>query len=269
MKWRRWLLLSVVILGALSVLRWFSTLTRLPAPSPPPVTAPPAAVPAPPPTPLTPLTPPPSVVPVPPPVPVPTPNVLSTVDEALDRLIDGNAAFNAPDKAQVDKPFIVEAKLSVRLRRDEIEVLIKEPGKRMVAALKVSDRMAATLSGGSAFDISPDGPQDQWISGKATTDWTWQVTPRRAGEQFLVLSFDAYMTVNGKDDKRVVNTFKHGISVDVSWPATVSEWLEFIKKTGEDISWIWVTLLVPIGGAIWAWIRRRTRSAMSDEADLS
>jgi hypothetical protein len=31
--------------------------------------------------------------------------------------------------------------------------------------------------------------------------------------------------------------FKRRISVDVGWPETVGEWLELIKKPGENVSW--------------------------------
>jgi hypothetical protein len=192
-----------------------------------------------------------------------------TVDEALESLRSASVAFNSPDKARVDEQFIVEAKLSTQLHPVEMEVLIGDPGHHEVATLKVSDRMAATLSGGSAFEVAPAGPQEQWISDKETTDWNWQVSPKRGGEQFLILSFDALISVNGKEDKRTINTFKRRISVDVSWPQTAMEWLEFVKKTGEDISWIWATLLVPVGGGIWAWIKRRSRLADAASSDMS
>jgi hypothetical protein len=200
------------------------------------------------------------------PVTTPTPTPV-TLDKALERLRSGNVAFNTPDEARVGKQFIVEAKLSSRLTKEEIQVLIDEPGKREVAALRIADRMLATLAGGSAFEISPSGPKEQWISENETTDWVWEVTPKTVGEQTLLLSFDAVITLDGKEDKRTINTFKRRINVDVGWPQTVGEWLELTKKTGENVSWIWATLLIPIGGAIWAWTKRggRSKSANGDE----
>jgi hypothetical protein len=199
----------------------------------------------------------------------PPPHGLGTVDEALENLRAANVAFNTPDKARVGKQFIVEAKLSTHLHPEEMKVLIGEPGKREVATLKVSDRMVATLSGGSAFDVSPSGPKEQWISDKELTEWDWQITPKSVGEQILILSFDAIISVNGKEDRRTINTFKRRINVDVGWPETVGEWLEFIKKTGENVSWIWATLLIPIGGGIWAWIKHRAWLSKPTGTDLS
>jgi len=76
-----------------------------------------------------------------------TSKILS-LDDALEKLSTANIAFNTREKAQVGKLFIVEAKLSRRLRQEKLKVLIEEPGKREVASLKVSDRMSAMLSGG-------------------------------------------------------------------------------------------------------------------------
>ena len=80
---------------------------------------------------------------------------LTTVDEALTQLRSANVAFNTPDRARVGKQFIIEAKLSTKLTQKEVKVSIEEAGKVEAADLKVSDRMVATLSGGSAFDVSP------------------------------------------------------------------------------------------------------------------
>lgn len=187
-----------------------------------------------------------------------------TVDQALARLQSANMAFNAPDHARVGKPVVIEAKLSTRLSQEEIKVSIEEAGTIKTATLKVSDRMVATLVGGEAFDVSPPGPQEQWISDAEPTGWTWQVTPKLVGEdQLLLLTFDALISVNGKEDKRTINTLKAHINVDVGWPETVGEWLDLIKKTGENLSWIWASLLVPLGGAAWAFVKWRRRVAAS------
>lgn len=179
-----------------------------------------------------------------------------TVDEALAQLKSANVAFNTPEMARVGKQVIVEAKLSSKLTPNEVKVLIEEPGKVEVGTLKVSDRMFATLSGGSAFDVSPSGPQAQWISDKVPTGWTWQVTPKNVGEQLLILSFDAVISINGKEDKRTINTFKRRINVEVGWPETFGEWLEWIKKTGEGVSYLWGLVVLTVGGGAWAAIKR-------------
>jgi len=188
-----------------------------------------------------------------------------TIDQALDELKSATVAFNTPAVARVGKQVIVEAKLSTRLSASEVKVLIGEPGNVEVGTLKVSDRMLAILSGGSAFDVAPSGPQAQWASDKTPTGWTWQVTPKQVGEQILILSFEAVITINGKEDNRTVNTFKRSINVEVGWPQTFGEWLEWVRKTGEGLSYVWGLMIVTIGGAGWAavkryWSRARTKT---------
>jgi transcriptional regulator with XRE-family HTH domain len=196
--------------------------------------------------------------------PAPSPQ---TLDEALAHLPTANVAFNTPDKARVGKSFIVEAKISTSLKPIDLQILISEAGKIEVGTLKVSDRMVGSLSGGSAFVVTPNIPIEQGISYTDTTNWTWQVTPTSRGEQLLILSFDALIDVNGKQTRRTINTFKRHINVDVSWPETVGEWLELIKKTGENISWIWLTVLIPVGGAVWALVKRLWRPSKPDDAE--
>src|SRR5262249_49083949 len=83
------------------------------------------------------------------PSPSPTPNQnllpLSDVDAALNKLIEGNIAFDAPDRATIGKSKIVEARLSVTETPTALMSELTGSGRRESAALRVSDKMAATL----------------------------------------------------------------------------------------------------------------------------
>jgi hypothetical protein len=104
------------------------------------------------------------------------------VNEALDLLKSATIAFNSPERGQLGKQLIVEAKLSTKLDIKALRVVIHEPGTITYAPVKISDRMVATLAGGSSFEVSPSGPQEQWVSDSEPTSWTWQVTPKSVGE---------------------------------------------------------------------------------------
>jgi hypothetical protein len=179
------------------------------------------------------------------------------IDRALARLDIGKVAFNVIEHARVGRPLVVEAKLSSNLTPNELELRIVEAGKVEVVTLRISDRMVATLSGGSAFDISPNTPTEQWISRKEITSWSWLVTPKTVGEQILILSFDAVISIDGKDDKRSIMTLKRTIDVDVGWPETLGEWLELARKTVENISSLWAAILLPIAAGAWHLWRKR------------
>jgi len=192
--------------------------------------------------------------PPPPPGPLPAPSAL---DAALAKLISGNIAFNTPDSMTVGKSKIIEAKLSINLPVDDLIKQLTEVGKKESGSLQVADRMSVTLSGAGAFDVSPSGAQLQFISRQQVTTWTWEVTPKQTGKQFLILSFDVVLTIDGKDGTRNVNTFKRPIEVEVAWPETPGEWLEWFKNLFENLSWLWATVLLPVG--LWIWNRFRKK----------
>ena len=180
----------------------------------------------------------------------------SPLDVALNKLVAGNIVFNNPERMTVGRSRIVEVKLSTRLSPDELKSKLTEAGKKESAELKVGDRMSATLNGGGAFDISPSVPQVQWIDQTQVTTWAWSVTPKLVGTQYLLLTFDAVISIDGKDGTRNVSTLTHQIDVEVGWPTSVSEWFDLLK----NISWLWATILVPLTlffVGLWRRIKRR------------
>jgi hypothetical protein len=200
---------------------------------------------------------------------IPAPNTdLTKIDRALEALDTAKAAFNTPDHARAGTPVSVEVVLSTHLSPEKLKSLVVQSGGQVTLAdLKISDRMVATLSGGSAFDISPTTPTEQWISEKEPTRWAWVVTPKAVGEQFLILSFDAVISIDGKDDKRSITTLRRRIDVEVGWPETWGEWLELAKKTAEDISYLWAAILLPIGAGAWALFTKGNRSTKTSARD--
>ncbi len=160
---------------------------------------------------------------------------------------------------KLGKSQIIEAKLSVTKTPSALIAELTAGGVTQSATLQVSDKMAATLNGGDAFDVSPAGPQAQLISQVETTTWTWTVTPKLSGTQFLILSFDALITVNGQEGARTVNTLRKQIDVEVGWPETPGEWFDYAKSLVEDASWLWGTILVPIAALIIHRLRRSKR----------
>jgi hypothetical protein len=191
---------------------------------------------------------------------VPAAHPASPLDQALNRLVSGNIAFNVPDHIPLGKSQIIQAKLSTKLPKDLLLKQLSEAGAKESAGLKVADKMAATLTGGGAFDVSPSGPQEQLISDEEVTSWTWIITPKQQGTQILILSFDAVLMVDGTPGKRNINTFTRKIEIDVPWPQTPSEWFVLVKQWFENISWLWVTILVPFGAlVVWAWNKLRKK----------
>jgi hypothetical protein len=185
----------------------------------------------------------------------------SLLDRQLELLKDASVAFNAPQYVTLAKSISIEAKIHPTLPAKELVATVDGAGQVESGSLKVSDRMAATLTGGSAFDISGCSPTEQPVPDRESTSWCWVITPKIGGRQVLVLSFDAVLELAGKDNKRSVKTFTRHINVDVSWPQTWNEWLELAKKTGENLSYLWAGLLVPVGATVWALLSKGRRAS--------
>jgi hypothetical protein len=197
----------------------------------------------------------------------------SPLDLQLKKLVQGNIAFNNPEKMQVGETEQIEAKLAVAIPADKLMGLLTAAGKRESASLEVPDHMQATLTGGAAFDVSPAGPQSQWISKDAPTEWHWLVTPKLTGPQYLTLTVDAIITINGDKDTRNITTLTRPIEVDVAHPHNEEEWVAWIKNQGEAFGWGWGALaaVIAVLTGFWhkmrGWLTPKQRQSGSKDAD--
>jgi hypothetical protein len=175
-----------------------------------------------------------------------------TVQEAIDATVTAHVAFNAPHRMQRGEPRVIEARLAIDIPPDVLIEQVTEAGRKIVRSLRVSPRMIAALSGGGAFEVSPSLPQSQLV-GREPTVWTWQVTPKKKGRQYLMLTFDAVLNVEGREAAYSVRTLKQEIEVEVGWSDWVKDGLAWLKGLVENLAWLWLTILVPIG--LWFWRR--------------
>jgi len=192
----------------------------------------------------------------PPPAPAPPPPP-DPVELALRNLLGGNIAFNTPEYVLVGKPQIIEAKLGIDVPQDVLINQLAQAGHKEAASIRVADRMRANLSGGAGFDVSPTGAQEQLVSRQEVTSWTWEVTAKQAGTQYLILTVDAVLFIDGKEGVKNINTFTRKIEVAVGWPQTPSDWFAWLKGWVENIQWLWLTV-IPVGLLIWNRLRRKS-----------
>lgn len=201
--------------------------------------------------------------------PTPTPQPSSPLDEALKKFVKGNIAFNNPEQMRVGNTGEVQAVLSIDVPVNELMDSLTAAGKKESALLQVSDHMQATLTGGGAFDVTPAGPQSQWISTAGTTTWHWLVTPKLTGEQFLTLTMDAIITIDGQKDTRNVTTLTRQINIEVARPHNSDEWFAWIKERVEAIGWVWGIAVAVVGVMVgfWTRIKRWLRPGSNGDAD--
>jgi hypothetical protein len=179
--------------------------------------------------------------------PVTTAHEIS-VDDYLNSLPLGEVAFNPPDKMMLNDTINVDVKLGGPNLAGKLEGLIKE-GRAESHPVKIGKRMEVQLAG-AGFEITPITPSEQAISENAPTEWEWQVKAVKEGKLRLHLTLNAFVTVDGKDTRRKLQTFQKNILVEVT---SGSRFTAFFY---DNVGWIVTGLIIPFAGGI-GWRARR------------
>jgi hypothetical protein len=194
---------------------------------------------------------------------------------ALDKLEERSVAFDPPDRATIGKPQTVQARFSLSKPRD-LTARLGESERKLIGSLLVDYKVAGSLDGGGAFDVSPPGRQVQFITYTDTAVWTWTVTPKQAGAQFLKMTFDSVLVIGGREGTRTTNNQSRQINVvkDVTPDSVAVDGREGSQTANnlsrqnnvvgaipwEWLDWklLWTVILVPIGAyALHLWKSRR------------
>jgi len=194
---------------------------------------------------------PPATTPMPSPSasPIP-PTSMGIVDEIVTNLEWGNIAFDTPKKMQFEEPKIIELLLSSTKSVQELESSLKSQEQIESARIQISNRMEADLSG-QGFKIEALVPQEQAVYRGKTTQWKWEVTPTKDGNQNLYLTLSAIINVSNQKVPLVIRTFDKTIKVDVSVGQQIST---FVSGNWQ---WLWASILVPISPFIWKWYKKK------------
>src|SRR5947208_14665873 len=79
---------------------------------------------------------------------------------------------------------------------------LQGPGTPETEVIQVGPNMTATLSGAN-FTISPINTADQYVPTQGFTQWAWDVTPTRWGQQVLILTVTVRLLVPGYPAERM------------------------------------------------------------------
>jgi hypothetical protein len=143
----------------------------------------------------------------------PSDPVQRTIDRRIRALAEGGIAFLVPLNMKVG----TESSVTVRISRDPSEDLFEGvdiPGEpEPVLAAPV---MAVELIGGSAFEVSPEGPQEQVVPPNGFSEWSWFVLPQEAGDQTLrfVVSIVIQLPSGTEKSHRIVKNREIHVSVN-------------------------------------------------------
>lgn len=181
--------------------------------------------------------------------PIP-PTSMGIVDEIVTNLEWGNIAFDTPKKMQFEEPKTIELLLSSTKSVQELQSSLKSHEQIESARIQISNRMEAHLSG-QGFKIEALVPQEQAVYRGKTTQWKWEVTPTKNGNQNLYLTLSAIINVSNQKVPLVIRTFDKTIKVDVSVGQQISTFVS------GNLEWLWASILVPISPFIWRWYKKK------------
>ena len=130
------------------------------------------------------------------------------------------------------------------------------------ARTRIAADMEATLiASQSDFEIISIEPGRQAVSDSMSTEWGWNIKPKRPGKHRVYLILKVFLDVDGRQLPRVVYKSPPGIiEVKGTWTLYV---IGFISANWQ---WLWTTILVPV--AAWFWKRRRHRKEEATKKPL-
>ena len=177
---------------------------------------------------------------------------LRLVEEIVNNLEWGNIAFDTPKKMKFEEPKIIKLLLSPTKSVQELQSSLKSHEQIESARIQISNKMQAKLSG-PGFKIEVLDPQEQAVSIGKTTQWRWQVTPTKDGDedQNLYLTLSAIINVSNQKSLFVIQTFDKTIKVEVSVSQRISTFV------AGNWQWLWASILVPLSPFIWKRYQRK------------
>jgi hypothetical protein len=175
---------------------------------------------------------------------------LGVVEEIVSNLEWGNIAFDTPKKMKFEEPKTIELLLSPTKSVQELQSSLKSHEQTESARIQISNRMKAGLSG-LGFKIETSIPQEQAVDRGKTTQWKWEVTPTKDGDQNLSLTLSAIIIVSNQKVPLVIRTFDKTIEVEVSVGQRIS-----IFVAG-NWQWLWASILVPLSPFLWKWYQKK------------
>ncbi|MEM6797754.1 MAG: hypothetical protein AAF725_27545 [Acidobacteriota bacterium] len=178
-------------------------------------------------------------------------NPFEAVDQLLRDLPLANVAFNTPEAINIKDTAEVHLSLSRLMPLEELKAHIETQGPVEGAAVRVSDRMEARLTG-TGLSIAAVTPEMQAVSGLETTEWRWELAPQEVGSQRLHLTLSALLDVAGSPTPRVIRTFGKTIDVEITWSQQAGGFLT------QHWQWLLVTLVIPLAVRFW---KRRTEDS--------
>lgn len=176
------------------------------------------------------------------------------VDQAtLQSLPDGSElthiALDVPSSMTLDKSTLIRVVLG---RRGPQGTLRDSDTADDALPDRAPPRLMEARLSGSGFEIDALTSARQAYPMRQPTQWTWRVTPKKAGRQELHLTVSAIAGGDGSA-QRLFPTLDHSVEVGMTWSDRGRAFLE------SHSLWVWAMSAVLLAAALWRYARRRAR----------
>jgi hypothetical protein len=176
-----------------------------------------------------------------------------------ERMQPASAAFVVQSPMLRGRP--ADATLEVRppsitpeaLRR-ELEAALGSSAAGAAAAVRVANRMTATLVTDAECDIVARDPIEQAIDLATGATWRWTLTPKQRGTLRATVTLAALVVIDGDATPYRVTSFERTVTVDVTRGDVLSDILDWFKD-------YYAAVAAAAGGAVagLVWLRKRLR----------
>lgn len=168
----------------------------------------------------------------------------------IDQLSWSSFGYTVPKTANIEDDIEVTMLMNPSVSVEKIKDMLPE-GDKTTTKIQISRTVKATLTS-KDFAITPITSEKQAIISDDTTTWKWSLVPYGAGPNKIVkITVSAIIFVDGEKTERYLDTYQETINIKVTPIQRVSTWLS------EYWQWAWSALLIPIGGLIYANIKKR------------
>lgn len=186
---------------------------------------------------------------------------LDALDDRLQQAVDGlplgDVIFHHPEEMQLRKQETVQVRISQDQKTDLLRGLPAN-GITERDQIKISTSMKVRLSGDANFDIKPLADEEQLVTKKDYTEWSFTVLPLRKGNWPLHLVVTAVIrTPWGTEKYKDYPVKDEFVQVRVT-PFHVIEYF-----VGDNWQWILTALLIPLAAGAWKWsagVRKKKRA---------
>jgi hypothetical protein len=180
-----------------------------------------------------------------------TPSDIENLQAAVDALPIGQILFNHPAEMELKQAETVRVRISQSLLED-LSHDLKAGGKTEQDQIPVSASMRVDLFGEPYFIVKPLTEEEQLITQKGFSEWSFTVIPQKRGTWPLHLTVSAVIHAPWGGDKFKSYPVKdEEIRVRVTLLGAVGD---FVIGNWQ---WLWTTILVPVSILCWRKIRSR------------